>query len=160
MNIPDKTIEDYFIDWHAEVFGYGYGSGEPYIIPLLNRFLRLCARFENNAYDYEVLESELGAEQTWLLINILCKEDMIEYGTSPRFGWLTECGQVLRTFVTNRTNDKLLELVTGYNEHHTLCSPESCNCGERGYVEGRVCRNPFWHTARRLAEIREADKIL
>ncbi|GAG02270.1 unnamed protein product, partial [marine sediment metagenome] len=33
-----KTIEEQFIDWESEVFGFGYGSGEEHILKALKEF--------------------------------------------------------------------------------------------------------------------------
>lgn len=140
-----KTAIEYFKDWEADAFGYGYGSGEPYIIPLLKRFLELCNEGDrSNQYDYAILEKELTPAVTWLLINILCHKDIIEYGTSPRFAWLTEKGLRLKVFVGRYSDGKLIDIVCGHTEDYSHCSPNACNCGEQGYEEGRICQNPFW----------------
>ena len=128
-----KSNNDYFADWESHVFGYGYGSGEPNVIPLLRRFLGLMP--EGN-YDYAKLE-EIGPEQAWLLINTLCHADIIEYGTSPRFGWLTEQGKSLRDFVLSKTPDELIEM-TNKDQDYLMCYPDHCNC------DNGKCNNPFW----------------
>lgn len=51
-----KTLGDYFSDWQAEVFGFGYGSGEPFIIPALREFLCRCPAEGN--YDHAECDSE------------------------------------------------------------------------------------------------------
>ncbi len=145
--IPPKTIEDSFIDWEAYVFGFGYGSGEPHIIEALRTFLLLCPDKSQNlvgvTYDYVVLEHHLTTLGAWLLINVLCNAGIIEYGVSPRFGWLTEKGRALREFMTTRQVPELLAMLR-YDEEHIICSPTACNCGPTGYVPGRKCPNPFW----------------
>lgn len=143
--IPDKTPEAYFADWESHVFGFGYGTGEEFIIPKLRRFFELTLNgpFQTN-YDHRELEKELEPATAWLLINQLCSVDAIDYGTSPRCGWLTEEGKRLREFMLERTNENLLEIVCSRSENDTVCSPDYCNCGPNGYVKGRVCNNPFW----------------
>jgi hypothetical protein len=139
-----KTIEDYFRDWESYVFGYGYGSGEHHTIPPLRRFLELCDRGEGGGgYDFKVLEAELGPATVWFLINILCHADVIEYGTSPRYGWLTRKGETLKDFVLTFSAGELIAFVTD-GKYDNWCYPNSCNCGPKGYEEGRVCQNPFW----------------
>ena len=146
---PTKTIEQNFIDWESGVFGFGYGSGETHILKALQLFLSNVGKGEVNypsTYDYRYLESvpALGPAPTWFLINALCRANIIEYGTSPRFGWLTKEGESLKKFVCSKTVDELYDLVCNVTQDDTICSPQSCNCGEHGYEKGRVCYNPFW----------------
>lgn len=146
-DIPQKSIEDSFRDWESNAFGFGYGSGEEHVIPALRRFMELCSEPPlGGSYDYRKLEAELGPAVAWLLINMLCHHriDMIEYGTSPRCGWLTKTGERLKEFMLSKTSDELVELATNYDQDHTICMPDACNCGPKGYVEGRKCPNPFW----------------
>ena len=140
-----KTIDQYFCDWENEAFGFGYGTGEPVIIPKLKMFLDACG-IGNKHYDFRVLEEKLGAESTWFLINILCREGIIEYGSSPRFGWLTDEGLRLKEYMTSRTDDELTAVLFTSEEWHekTICYKNACNCGPEGYVEGKQCSNPFW----------------
>ncbi len=137
-----KSLDDNFRDWEADAFGYGYGSGEPHILPALKRFLELCP--ENGPYDRRILEHHLSPAVAWLLINILTPAGILEYGTSPRFGWLTDEGRALRAFVAARSADELVHLATEHDEDHIHCMHDACNCGPHGYEAGRVCQNPFW----------------
>lgn len=139
-----KTLEEHFRDWESNFIGYGYGSGEPYTIPALRTFLALCNEGAyGHSYDFEKLESALGGATAWLLISILAKADILEYGTSPRFAWLTEKGERLKEFVLSRSDDELLSIVCDHDDY-IPCYPDSCNCGPKGYEKGRVCQNPFW----------------
>lgn len=138
-----KTLDDFFTDWEAHVFGLGYGSGEPHTIPALSCFLEACTG-ENGSYDYTVLAAALGPVVTWLLINTLGHADIIEYGTSPRFGWLTGYGKLLRRFVVSKTDDDLIAL-TGRDSEYIECFPDHCNC------DGDACVNPFWRPRPRRA---------
>jgi hypothetical protein len=137
-----KTITDKnFIDWFAENFGYGYGSGELYILPALKGFLEVCP--ETGNYDFRVIENKIGGFQCWFLMNTLCKENIIEYGTSPRFGWLTEKGKLLKEYLAGKTADNLYELVM-VDSDYVHCMSNACNCGKNGYVEGKKCDNPLF----------------
>ena len=142
-----KPIEHQFIDWESCAFGYGYGSGEAHVIPALKAFMDLC-RGELGQYDHREVESEITPTVTWLLISALCKAGIIEYGTSPRFGWLTEHGLALREFVTSKSADDLVTLVTAVDGDYVPCYPDACNCGPDGYEKGRKCANAFWQKGR------------
>jgi hypothetical protein len=138
------TIEKNFIDWENHVFGFGYGTGERYTIGALKNFLAEVP--SRGAYDYVVLNAAVGADVAWLLINILCRHDIIEYGTSPRYGWLTPQGTALKEFILSRSLDDLEKLACEATEGNDYCAPDCCNCGPKGYEEGRRCPNPFWKT--------------
>lgn len=143
-----KTIEESFIDWEANTFGFGYGTGE---LPILTAFKVFMATIPAdprlpNGYDYQKIEAQLGPTVTWLLINILCRHtvDIIEYGSSPRFAWLTPKGMRLKAFMDTKTNEELYELCVSRDEEYIVCYPDACNCGPNGYQEGVKCENPFW----------------
>jgi hypothetical protein len=139
---PTKTVEQSFADWEGHTFGFGYGTGEPHILRALKGFFDAFGVDDRpNSYNYEALEEAVTAPVAWLLINRLCQVDIIEYGTSPRFAWLTKEGEALRTFLASKTVGELEEIV-GANDDH--CYPDACNCGLTGYEKGRVCYNPFW----------------
>lgn len=140
-----KSLEDNFTDWEAHVFGYGYGTGETHTLRALTEFLRRCP--EDGGYDYKDLEAELSPTVAWLLINTLCHADILEYGTSPRFAWLTAKGRQLKGFVTSKTVDQLYDL-TSRDENYIHCYPDACNCGPNGHEQGRICQNPFWQEAK------------
>jgi hypothetical protein len=136
-----KTDAEHFADWEAEVFGFGYGTGEPHVLGALKTFLELCG---DAPYDYSEIERALTPATAWLMINALCRDGVgiIEYGTSPRCGWLTPQGKALRAFVTAHT----IEELTGLTERDNLdyCAPSFCNCGLHGYSKDKICHNPFW----------------
>lgn len=132
-----KTIDDYFRDWESEVFGYGYGTGEVHIVTALRRFLEHCTEGPyKRSYDYSVLEQELGATVAWLLINTLCHVNIVEYGTSPRYAWLTEQGTRLRDYMLSKTVAELTKLAPSDYIH---CGSDYCNCDDT-----RLCSNPFF----------------
>ena len=139
-----KTIDENWIDWEGHAFGFGYGSGEPHTIAALKRFMELAP--VDGAYDYAVLESELTPTVAWLLINLLCRSDvdMLEYGTSPRYAWLTARGKALKAYMATKSIDDLVELTCGHDEDYAICYPDTCNCGPNGYEAGKRCPNPFW----------------
>lgn len=138
-----EKIDKYFRDWVSEVFPYGYGSGEPCIVPAVRRFFELCTHNGTDSYDYRVLEEALTPTTTWLLIGALCGANIVEYGTSPRFAWLTPKGKKLKEYMLSKTDDELVEIACEWDEALPGCSKEYCNCGETS-VMGAVCPNPFW----------------
>lgn len=142
--IMKKTLVENFIDWESDVFGCGYGTGEEHTIPALRSFLNLCDG-ENGMYDFRRIEKELSPAVAWLLINILCKmpADIIEYGSSPRYGWLQENGIKLREFMLAHTADELIDMVCMRDNDYLHCFHDYCNC--EGYEEGEFCPNPFWN---------------
>jgi len=126
--------DKHFIDWESHVFGFGYGTGEQYTLKALKEFLVLCEPGKN--YDYQVLEKKLTPTIAWLMINILSHADIIEYGTSPRFGWLTTKGELLRKFMLHKKIDDLYEMVNVDSEY-IHCYPDYCNCEVK-------CENPMF----------------
>lgn len=139
MNTQNIQItEKYFRDWENATFGYGYGSGEEHILTALKSFFSLLEN--NRSYDHRVLEKELGPQVTWFLINTLCHEDIIEYGTSPRSGFLSEKGRLLRDFLSTRTVDELYQIIFDGNDDH--CSRDYCSCN--GEQVNKKCENPLF----------------
>lgn len=138
-----KTIDQSFADWEGHAFGFGYGTGEPHIFAALKTFLHNTYGDQGASYEYEALEKELTPTVAWLMINALCRVDIIEYGSSPRYGWLTEQGLLLRSYCGNKPVDDLYELIQ-VPEDYVHCYPDVCNCGPAGYQEGVKCPNPFW----------------
>lgn len=114
------TQEDYsFWKWHDENFSYGYGTGEQHWIPTLKKFFALIGQKEENhagSYDFQILEKKLTPVIAWLLINTLCEhrrevgDSTLEYGTSPRFGWLTEVGEGIREYFNSHSEDELYDM--------------------------------------------------
>jgi hypothetical protein len=140
--IQPKSIEHSFRDWEGNAFGLGYGTGEPHTLAALKTFLEACP--ESGGYDYQLLEAKCGPAVAWLLINRLCRIHIFEYGTSPRYAWLTDTGKRLKEFVGARSVEQLYEIVMGPDDDYDPCYPGTCNHGPEGYVEGRKCINPFW----------------
>ena len=126
--------DKHFIDWESEVFGYGYGTGEPHIIPALKRLFEAIPY--EGTYNHEHLEAELGPLAAWLLINILCHADMFTYGTSPRYGWLTGKGQTLKAFFDQHTAEQLLDMLE-VDSDYVHCMRGHCNCET-------PCNNPLF----------------
>ncbi len=145
--MTDRTVVDHFRDWESHVFGYGYGTGEPYILGALRTFLDLCRRLSGAGYDYAQLELALTPAVAWLLINVLSHAGLIDYGVSARYGWLTIVGVALRDFVTAHTVEELCEMIDS-PEGKFPCAPDLCNCGPDGYSAVKLCHNPFWRERR------------
>ena len=140
-----KSQNDYFCDWESHVFGYGYGTGEEHVLRALKTFFANTTIDHDSdgprGYSYETLEAALTPPVTWLLINTFCHADIIEYGTSPRYAWLTEQGERLKTFVDSKTIEEL-ENICGPAPDYYTCSPHHCNCDDG------PCDNPFWVSRR------------
>lgn len=135
-----KTIEENFRDWEADLFGFGYGSGEEHTVPAVKRFLELCP--DEGAYDYRDLERELTPTVAWLLINSLAHANILEYGTSPRHAWLTPQGKALQALVTGKSAEDLIALTAEAGTDYIHCMRNTCNCRPAGY--GVKCINQFW----------------
>jgi hypothetical protein len=131
-----KTLEQHFADWEASTFGFGYGTGEEPVLTALKAFMD---GMPEERYDYQELEKRLTPAVAWLLINALCHDDKIEYGTSPRFGWLTGTGAALARFIKDRSADQLVT-ATDQGDDYIHCYIDHCNCDDGD------CRkdNPFW----------------
>lgn len=141
---PEEKITDKnFIDWEKHVFGYGYGTGEVYTIEVLRSFFELCSGGPGTQYDYEKLEEKLGGPSTWLLINVFGHSGIIEYGTSPRYGWLTRAGEMLKEYMLSKTFNELYELVMNDSGPQISCFPDLCQCGTESKKE--PCNPLFKH---------------
>jgi hypothetical protein len=144
-----KTAEDYFQDWEQHAFGFGYGTGEPHVLGALRQFFGFVDARRGRAYEYMELERGLGAATAWLLVNRLCRYDVsvVDYGVSPRHGWLTAHGTKLCDFMLSSTVEELVRICTEWPEDHVACVPDLCQCGAGN---GKKCPNPFWDDNRRL----------
>ena len=141
-----RNIKQLVRDWENEAFGYGYGNGEDHILPALKTFFETLE--ENRNHDYQRVEEKLDKLAAWLMINVLCKMDIIEYGSSARYGWLTPQGERLRDFLATKSSDDLYKLVmyeVECEEDYFVCYRDACNCGPGGYDPKAICQNPFWH---------------
>lgn len=135
-----KTEVQYFADWMSEAFGYGYGTGEEPVLTALRAFFEAIGTGRN--YDHRKLEEAVTPTVAWLLINRLIQLDAIEYGTSPRFGWLTPHGDMLRAFCLNHTVEQLVDC-SDPSEEYIHCFRDYCNCTASG-DHGCMDTNPFW----------------
>lgn len=133
----EMLSDKHFIDWEAHVWGYGYGTGEQYTLKALKDFFDVLHQDEYGGYDYVVLEGALTPPTAWLMINILCHQDILSYGTSPRHGWLTPKGKLLRAYLSTRSVETLYELVTDPDPEQFNCFPGQCQCEV-------PCKNPLW----------------
>jgi hypothetical protein len=126
----------HFKDWEDAVFGYGYGSGEQHTVPALRQLLELTDK--RGGYVYTTMEEALGPVAAWLLLNVLLHADILEYGVSPRFGWLTGKGTLLREFMLAHGADELVKIVNDEPDDYVHCLPDYCNC------TGENCNNPLF----------------
>lgn len=129
----------HFTDWESEVFGFGYGTGEDYTIPALRKFFEVVGP---DGYWYEDLERELTPTVAWLLINILCRggnTNIIEYGTSPRGGWLTENGKLIQEFLRGKSDEDIFKAIE-IPDDYIHCYFDHCNCDN-------TCKNPLFGRA-------------
>jgi len=133
-----KSLDQAFNDWEGSAFGYGYGSGEEHIIPLLIGFMKAIPA--EGAYDYRHIELALGPQACWFLINVLCRMDAIEYGCNPRFGWLTKQGKALRDYLLSITEDDAIAAVANGESD---CGIDYCNC-DNGDIHKGCKNNPFF----------------
>jgi hypothetical protein len=135
-----KSPEHQFRDWNNYFIGYGYGTGEVHTLGALKKFLETV--HEDGMYQYQELETAVTPTVAWLLINILIESEIIEYGTSPRHGWLTTSGKELKKFVIRHSLEELFDIccTSMYGEAYIYCCPEFCNC------ESDICitQNRFW----------------
>lgn len=99
-----------FKEWESDVFGYGYGSGEMHVLSILKKAFSIFP--EKGNYDYSILEKELTPEVFWIFMNTLCHTNkIIEYGSSPRYGWLDKKGVEIKKYLENKDLDYLYELI-------------------------------------------------
>jgi hypothetical protein len=134
--VTEVVTDKHFADWESDVFGYGYGTGEPHTLLALKNFFNACEGNSSHRYDHRVVEAMIGPVPAWLLINALCHADIIEYGTSPRFGWLTPKGRLLYTYIEPKTIEELCT-ICGAADPMGHCSPDNCNCET-------PCNNPLF----------------
>lgn len=123
-----RNIHQDFVDFMGAYFGYGYGSEAEYFIPALKMFFELLK--DGNNYDHKSIINEFGGLAAWLLINILCGADILEYGISPKYGWLSEKGEMLRDYLANKTVDDLIVIC---NSIDVDCGLDYCNCDNGKY---------------------------
>lgn len=128
-----------FIEWERRAFGAGYGSGELPILKAVKAFFDNLQ--EAGSYDHKLLEEKLGDTVTWLLINAFDKADMIEWGTSARYGWVTSCGHFVGKFIKGKTAEELYEIVMSDDQESIcLCDGEMRDhpdCGKNPMVNER-----------------------
>lgn len=141
-----KTTDEHFRDWFHEPFGYGYGTGETSILAQLRGMVELLHDKDGDMYTYshEELEAGLGEATAWLLINALCKNDDIDYGTSPRFGWFYGHGKTLIDYIKAHEVEDMYETVANYDSDYITCFDDYCSCHDN-QVHHRCKYNPFWN---------------
>ncbi len=156
--MAEKTLDEHFRDWEGGAFGYGYGTGERPILEALKTFAETTHRNEHGySYAHTELEEKLGATVAWLLINRLCQDHAIEYGSSPRFAWFHKHGARLIDYLRSHTVDELYEIVTDWDENYIHCSKRYCNCVSPAR-DGQCPHNPFWEQKEVYGTIEAAPK--
>ena len=137
-NLKNKEMKErlQFKQWEGRVFGAGYGTGELPILKVVKLFFDTLKDDRN--YDFNFLEEEVGEQTTWLLINLLSKGNVIEWGTSSRYGWLTSCGEYVRDFIKDKTPEELYKIVT--EDNHSICE---CDGEIRGTGHEDCGKNPM-----------------
>lgn len=136
-----KTEDQCFAEWLEQTFPYGYGTGEEHFLTALVTFF---GSLNDRRYDYKVLEEKLGPVAAWLLINTFCANDVVDYGTSPRFGFLSTIGQRVQAYLRGKTADQLNEMIGEMPDELRQCTNHYCNCG--GDMESGCTKNPFFST--------------
>jgi len=134
-----------------------YGSGEQYVVPALKEFLSYYKReaFAPLGIDEFVTNlsqpplATLTPATIWMLVNTLNAFDILDYGTSPRYGWLTDQGFELKKYLDDNTVEHILDVL--FQEHESTkgimfpCSHGDimCCCEDRDDEKGIRCINPF-----------------
>ena len=141
-----KSVDEHFRDWFHEPFGFGYGTGETPILAQLKGMTVLLKKKGEDmyTYDHRELEEGLGEATAWLLINALAKNNDIEYGTSPRFGWFYGKSARLIDYLKEHEVDEMYETVAGHDQEYFYCFDKYCNCPGK-QIEKRCPYNPFWN---------------
>jgi hypothetical protein len=99
-----------FYNWYQSHYSHGYGTGEVHIVWSLKRFVEAIPLDE--AYNYEDIEAKVGPVVAWMFIDVFCQDNLLEYGSSPRYAWLTESGVDLAQFVRSKDATELYDIVT------------------------------------------------
>lgn len=130
--------DTWFQEWESTIFGACYGTGE---MPILKAVKEFFANLQDGrSYDYETLERKLGDTVTWLLINAFDKANMIEWGTSARYGWLTSSGELLKEYMDKKTTEELYEIIM-HREAICMCNGEMeghDECGKNPFINEKL----------------------
>lgn len=147
VDVVSKTEDEHFRDWFHEPFGYGYGTGEESILAQLKALTVLLHDIDKDMYTYQhkELEDGLGEATAWLLINALCKNGDIDYGTSPRYGWFYGHSKKLIDYIKDHEVDDMYEIVANYDSDYSHCFDDYCDCYPSGQRHERCKFNPFWN---------------
>jgi hypothetical protein len=146
--MENQTVKDkHFIEWFHELFGYCcYGTSEEYILQALATFFECCRKIHASpSYNYEELEEKLTPATAWLLIQIFADNNIISYGTSPRYAWLERRGILIKEFIEKHSIDDLLKMID-IDEKFSLCGTSFCNCDS--YEIEITCPNPLFKNSK------------
>jgi len=100
--------------------------------------------FSKYGYRTKELEKCMNPTVLWLLINVLCKAYILEYGTSPRNGWLTKRGICLHEYFKTKTDDELYDIINSVDMTYNHCSSTHCCCG-KGEWNKPCFNNPLFN---------------
>jgi len=67
------------------------------------------------------MEEKLGDIVAWLIINAFASSNVIDYGTSARYGWLTSCGEFVRDFIKDKTAEELYDILMEDGHENPIC---------------------------------------
>lgn len=117
VDLKTEELAYKFHKLEGEAFGYGYGTGEKHIVPLLKEFVTLCMK-DGGSCDSLEIEKVMGPANTWFLINALCRVDFLEYGTSPRYCWIDHSEEMrsIANFIVHCPSDELYEITGWIND--------------------------------------------
>lgn len=100
-----------FQSLYSEQLGWGNYGSEQALCVSLKDFLDSIPL--DCGYDHELLATKVGAAFAWSLIYQFVALGWINYGTSPRYGWLEGDGVWLKAFVATRSADDLYAIAYG-----------------------------------------------
>ena len=113
VEISDKDIEFFYTFWHDELHGNCYGNEHPLLYAFKIFFDTLI---DDQRYDYRELSKAYGDERLcWSIITHLHQLDLIEWGTSIRFGFLNTCRWVDGALKTDNTVERLRDMFRKYS---------------------------------------------
>jgi hypothetical protein len=112
-----RMTDKQFREWEDVAFGYGYGTGEPHIIAGLRVFFGAVKA--DGGYSYLDIEKAMGELPAWLVINALNHSGVLNYGTSPRFGWMEGKGHELREYFAANSDERILSVLVAECDDET-----------------------------------------
>lgn len=91
--------QEQFDDWYNKLIILTYGElSDEDVLDAFKTILQWKA--DGVFISDEIPESKYTVTEYWLYLSLLY--DCVEYGTSPRGGWLTDLGKKILDFLNNR----------------------------------------------------------